>query len=249
MAQFKSFILKGVTLATVLGAAASVQALTVTSSGVGGSPDVPGVNRVNFDDLADGATGNLNPAGLAGSLTITPNARVAQGSVGGQYAAPFLSGDNGDLFGNPIGVANQALGVDTTPYLTAGSTGATAGAAIKIAFDAPQKYLGLLWGSVDDYNNLAFYDSADNLIGTINGVQVTASANGSQAADGTVYANINSDTPFKYVVATSSQFAFEFDNLAYSTSNVSVPDGGSASMMMGAALAGIGFLARRRTSK
>ena len=73
MTQFKSSLLKGMAFMAVVGAAASASALTVTSSGVGGAPDVAGVSRVNFDDLTPGAPPLdptvYNPAGLAGSVS------------------------------------------------------------------------------------------------------------------------------------------------------------------------------------
>lgn len=221
----------------VLLASASVQAIpTITSSVVGGVPT--GVNYVTFDNLADGTTGSgVVGTGPGGSVTIDflGNSRVAQGSVGGQYAAPVLSNGQGSLF------SGQPDGVNTTPYLSTGTS------SIKISFGSDQQYLGLLWGSVDTYNHLDFYTSSDVLLGTISGSQVTPAATGNQGAQGTFYVNINSD-PFRYVVARSTSFAFEFDNLAYSSRPVGVPDGGMSAGFLGLGLMGLAMWRRRALS-
>ena len=68
-------------------------------------------------------------------------------------------------------------------------------------------YFGLLWGSVDNYNTLSFYNGS-TLIGTITGADITPTATGDQGVNGTFYVNLVSTTPFDRVVATSSQYAF-----------------------------------------
>ncbi len=53
---------------------------------------------------------------------------------------------------------------------------------------------------------------------------MTASANGDQGVSGTFYVYINSTLSFTSVVATSSQYAFEFDNVAYNSTQIPVPE-------------------------
>lgn len=223
--------------------ATQASALTVTTSSVGGAPE--GTNLVNFDNLSAGPAVGLTATGPSGSVKVTtsPDGQVATLPNTSQYAAPYLSGSNGLGFGP--GGTDQGTGQDSTPYLTSGLSGV--GGSVALEWTTGQLYMGLLWGSVDDYNTLSFYRSNGTLIGTITGTQVLATADGDQGPDGTVYANILSSELFYKVVATSTSYAFEFDNVAYSERNpageVPLP---AAVWLFGSALAGTGFLARRR---
>lgn len=214
-------------LAMAVGIGSAHAALTIVSS-VGGAPT--GVNKWNMDADA--------PAGL--TVTLTPDAAFVTGSASGIYAAPYLSGGNGLGFGSP----DQPDGVDTTRYLTTGSTGAFSNAAVDIAFDDGQRYIGLLWGSVDAYNTMTFYSGA-TLVGSITGADVLASPTGDQGLNGTVYVNINSDTAFDRVVFTSTSYAFEFDNLAWNSTPIPAPEPASL-VLLGSALLGLGVASRRR---
>ncbi len=208
--------------------------LTVSAS-IGGAPT--GTERVNFDNLSPGTTATgLTATGPNGSLIvdIAADGQVASGSVSGKYAAPYLSGGNGTGFGS------QSDGADTTPYLTTGL------GSVTLTFGAAQQYMGLLWGSVDDYNKLSFYRTDGSFIESITGLDVLASPNGDQGVNGTLYVNINSTEAFGYVVASSTQYAFEFDNVAYNETPVGVPDGGSLLGVFALSLIGMATCARRR---
>lgn len=203
----------------ILGMGSTLRADIVVDASVGGAPT--GVSYANFDNLPLGAAG-----GVSGGITVSfsGTGQAVQGAQSGMYAAPYLSNGNGALFGDP----ND--GPDSTTYLTTGT------GSVTLILPGLEKYVGLLWGSVDKYNTLSFYNGA-NLVGSITGADVTANANGNQGASGTYYANITSTDSFDRIVATSSSNAFEFDNVAFNPTAVPEP-----SSIIIAFLGGVGVL-------
>jgi hypothetical protein len=193
----------------------TAHATLIVSGSVGGAPT--GVHHLNFDDLALGSGGGttVGPNGTA-VVSFTPDGQAVQGSSSGLYAAPFLSGNNGVGFGSP----DQPNGADTTTYLTSGGIST---ASVTVNFGHPELYVGLLWGSVDSFNTLSFYNGA-TLVGSVTGSDVVASPNGDQGQNGTLYVNINSTLAFDRIVATSSIHAFEFDNVAYNETPINTPE-------------------------
>lgn len=211
-------------------AAGNANASFIINATVGGAPT--GVNYANFDNLPLGSAG-----GVSGGITVSfnPDGQVVTGASDGFYAAPFISGGNGVLFGDPT-----IAGADTTQYLSTGV------GSVTLALPGSQLYLGLLWGSVDNYNNLEFFSGATS-VGTVNGVDIFAAAAGDQGVNGTFYANILSNLAFDRVVATSTQYAFEFDNVAYNATDPGNPVPEPMSLaLLGAGLLGVGMLRRRK---
>jgi hypothetical protein len=227
--------LAGVAAATL--SLASAEAALMATGSVGGAPI--GVARENFDGLPLGTAGGLTPSGI--TVNIVSNGQAVTGSSAGLFAAPFLSGGNGLGFGP--GGTDQANGVDATTYLTSGSTGSAAGAEVELVLPGLMKYFGLLWGSVDDYNTLTFYNGAVS-VGSLTGLDILAAPNGDQGVNGTLYVNINSDLAFNRVVATSTQFAFEFDNVAFNPIPVVGVPAPMSLALLGAGLLGLGFARR-----
>jgi PEP-CTERM motif len=195
----------GVLSLCLFGMSSVAQAGILVDASVGGAPT--GVSYANFDGLPPGAMGGVSN-GIA--VSFTGDGQAVTGSMSGVYAAPYLSSGNGTLFGDPNN------GPDTTRYLTTGV------GSVTLVLPGEEKYVGLLWGSVDAYNTLSLYNGL-TLVGTVTGTDVTSSANGNQGEMGTFYVNINSSNSFDRIVATSSSYAFEFDNVAYNQSAVPEP--------------------------
>jgi hypothetical protein len=212
-------------------AAGTANAAFVINATVGGA--ATGVNYVNFDTLPLGSGGGMS-GGVA--VSFLPDGQAVTGAASGLYAAPFISASNGAPFGDMT-----VSGADTTTYITTGLGSAT------LTFPASQVYLGLLWGSVDNYNNLEFFSGATS-IGTVNGLDIFAAANGDQGVNGTFYANILSDIAFDRIVATSNSYAFEFDNVAYNPTDPTPVPGPAGLGLLGLGMLGLGVARRRKNT-
>ena len=208
--------------AALFGSINAASANLVVDASVGGAPT--GAAYVNFDNLALG-----NAGGLSGGIGVAftgGDSQTVRGALAGKYAAPYLSGGNGALFGDPTN------GPDATTYLSTGI------GSITLTLPNATNYFGLLWGSVDSYNSLELFNGT-KLVGTVTGNNVTASANGNQGASGTYYVNIADDLAFNKVELISTQYAFEFDNVSYD--KVAIPEPGTLASF-GAGLVALGFL-------
>lgn len=181
---------------------------------IGGIPAVSGATLENFDGPSPSILTLSGPASL---LT-------------GSGSPPIFSGSTAAYFGE-----TPANGPDASQYVSVGP-----GGSATLTFASPQHYLGLYWGTIDPYagmNDLTFYDSANNVIGTLDGGNVMA-ANGSLSPGDAAYVNITSTTAFSRVVATATPIypeSFEFDDVAYAPA---VPEPASCVLLS----AGLGIL-------
>ena len=228
-------LLAGAVLVAGMGLMATAASATTITASVGGVPSNAQAYE-NFDNVPLGAGTYTTSNGII--VSFADGGHAVQGAQSGHYAAPFLSGGNGSNFGS------QMNGADASTYLATGA----AGSSVTLAFVGPTRYMGLLWGSVDTYNTLTFYtDNGMTQVGQFTGANVTAAANGNQGADGTYYVNINLSDPFTSVVATSSSYAFEFDNVAISANPLKVPEPGTAGVfLLGLLLVGSAYRLKGR---
>lgn len=194
MNKFLSFsaisLVSTTTVASVMMACAPVNAIILTSGGIAAS-DGSGLTTG-----VSGATVVDFNSGILPSIYTSGNGLVSR-SVRGQYAAPASN---------------------VTPFYSVGpSTGSTT-QVIKKAGGPNWNYFGLYWGSIDNYNAIAFYKN-NVLLNTFNGAAATATANGDQFANSTNrYINFFSTglgDSFDEIRFTSTSNAFESDNHAF----------------------------------
>ena len=135
---------------------------------------------------------------------LDDNGRVTFGSASGVDSAPWSS---------------YGPGKDETKYVSVPVPQVSGLQKLAVEFDGDYSYMGLHWGSMDTYNTLELFDTGNPIpVLTITGSMVgDPSADGDQFFGGTNrYVNIflTGGKTFDSAVFTSTQYAFEFDNLA-----------------------------------
>lgn len=164
--------------------------------------------------------------------TYTPGTTIAALAIGDGTLGPDVN-----------------IGTESAPgihFLGVAGTGSyvyvTADTSVTLTLGSDMKYLGFLWGTVDAFNTLAFYDG-ETLIGSvITGADVLPPGDGETA----VYANFyaHEGTFNRVVFGSVGQNSFEFDNVRVAPTPLPAALG-----LFGLAVAGFGaFGMRRRAS-
>jgi len=218
-----------------LAAIHSSEAVQISAQVGGGALEGAGIRYLNFNEGALGDDGvDVILQGHASAATW----------FGNYYAPPSLSGDNSDNFGPSP--SHPQHGWTETRFLQTSHAKFPEpdGSRITFDFDDAQTYFGLLWGSIDPFNNIAFYLAGQEVL-IRNGSQIVWDANGSQLQNGTHYVNFT-DLEFDQVVLWSDNYSFEFDNVAYGrTATTSVPDGGMTAALLGLSMSGMALIRRK----
>jgi hypothetical protein len=191
----------------------------------------------------------INTLAIAGALTVSQGSfTVRKGSVSGVAAAPA---NDTTCFGFGPGPAPRNAGnnakvlIDYSAFLPP---------SVKIS------YLGLYYGSIDTYNNIAFYSNGQLVTGgggllndgVITGQEVLTALGGSsgnQTDDrSNVYVNLffDANETFDAFEFRTTGVAFEVDNIVTGLSNRNdVPEPGTLALV-GIALAAIGVAGKKR---
>lgn len=189
-----------------------------------------------------------------GSYSVTFSVPGGQGVVqnasSGNYAIP-VAGVKG---GQPEHLTGDYGSNLTTDPSQSGNYFSTGVGSITIAFDNPQYWFALLWGSIDVYNSLTF-NNGPTITATVTGAEaqnLTSGfvSNGYQGWGGSAYVLIHTTDPFMSVTASSTSPSFEFAGVeaAGAESNFSLPEPSAAFLtilMAGVVLALAGLLKRK----
>jgi len=163
------------------------------------------------------ATSVVLPSGVTSS-----NLKKVSNSIGGQFRSPFEA----------LGVGNY----ESIEYFTVGSPVPNNINPATLTFGKDQTSFSMLWGSIDTWNVLQFFNN------NVLTFTATGNVNVNPATQIDAYFVSIGSILFDKVVFTSNTAAFEVSNIQ--TTPVPVP---AAGLLLIGALGGLAFLRRRRT--
>ena len=195
---------------------------------------------VNILDSSVQAAGNDADVYAAGYGGTTPLGAAWSG------AAPLVSPPPGNVTGIFQSPFNNTGIVESQSYFSVGSPGGSGGglSPATLTFTTIQSAFTMLWGSIDTYNTIQFFNGAAS-VGTWTGDTIAAMVGlGGSSPNYEVVALLNFfdfDTGFDSILFTSSQAAFEFG-----LAPVPLPAG---LLLFLSGLFGIGFLGRYKVRR
>lgn len=169
-----------------------------------GLSGVANAYEINWDYIPSGPDGNELTSPYSG-VTIETFDGAPLWTWSGNGAV--VSGSTG-INAAPFGVFAQ----DATNYVTVPKTDSSDSYSYTATLNANYNYFGIWWGSMDTYNTLSF----DNgLFFTGSSIAAPGPANGDQTSFFTnFYVNFLDLPSFNSFTMTSTQYAFEADNIA-----------------------------------
>jgi hypothetical protein len=188
------------------------------------------------------------------TITAGPTSGVAGVTTETFQGAPvFTQGGSWDIFNSSdAGVGLTGNGIYLKPGISAqpqkGAVSAddkwasvAGGNSATLSFAAGTNYVGFLWGSVDTYNTVRFFDGASEIAAFKGGngglgVNEVPQGDGNQAVA----------QYFNFFAPSITSVKFESGGNAFEIDNVSaVPEPGTYALML-AGLGALGFMAKRR---